>query len=117
MIGLIGSAVVLLGACFCVIGAIGLVRFPDVYTRGHAAGVIDALGAGLIFLGLIVLCFAPAGHGAVGMTEVLLAAKLMFILLFMWVTGTSASHAVAKAAWLAGVDPWTVEEGGGPSKD
>ena len=41
-----------LGAVFCVIGAIGLLRMPDFYSRTHPATVVDSFGAGLILVGL-----------------------------------------------------------------
>ncbi|MDP4994432.1 MAG: monovalent cation/H(+) antiporter subunit G, partial [Burkholderiaceae bacterium] len=43
-----------IGGIFCVIGAIGLLRMPDFFTRMHAASVIETLGAGLILFGLII---------------------------------------------------------------
>ena len=43
---------IIVGSVFCVIGAIGVIRLPDVYCRMHAAGIIDTVGIGLIFLGL-----------------------------------------------------------------
>ena len=43
----------LAGSMFCLIGGVGMLRLPDFYTRGHAAGVTDTLGAGLILLGLM----------------------------------------------------------------
>jgi multicomponent Na+:H+ antiporter subunit G len=116
MIATIGGAIVVLGGIFCVIGAVGLVRFPDVFTRLHAAGVTDTLGAGLVLFGLMVVSLDAGPEGTLGLTEALRVVKLGFILFFMWVTGTSAAHAVAKSAWLAGLDPWTADQDGDPSK-
>ena len=56
------------GGFFCVVGALGMLRMPDFYTRMHAASVIDTLGAGLILLGLMLQA---------GLT--LVAVKLLFI--------------------------------------
>ena len=42
------------GAIFCLIGAIGIIRLPDVYCRMHGGGIIDTLGIGLIFIGLLL---------------------------------------------------------------
>ena len=42
------------GIIFLLIGCIGLIRFPDFFTRLHAAGLIDTLGAGLILIGLVI---------------------------------------------------------------
>jgi len=82
------------GAYFTVVGAIGLVRMPDVYTRMHAASLIDTLGAGLILLGLLL----QAGFTLVGFKLVLLYVLLLF-------TTPVATHAVAQAALTAGIEP------------
>lgn len=82
------------GALFCLIGAIGVLRFPDVYSRMHAAGITDTLGALLVLLGLLLL----AGFS-------LAAAKIVFILAFLWMTSPTATHALAKAARHGGVHP------------
>ena len=82
------------GAGFCLIGAIGVLRFPDVYSRMHAAGITDTLGALLVLLGLLLL----AGFS-------LAAAKIIFILAFLWMTSPTATHALAKAARHGGVHP------------
>ena len=82
------------GAGFCLIGAIGVLRFPDVYSRMHSAGITDTLGALLVLLGLLLL----AGFSLAG-------AKLVFILAFLWMTSPTATHALAKAADHGGVHP------------
>ncbi len=110
------------GSLFLVTGAVGLLRFPDVYTRLHAAGVGDTLGAGLILAGLLVIptfgdhgwvVELAAGHGWHGAEHgVVTSFKLVSILFFMWVSGTTACHALAKSAHLAGVVPWRGVDGG-----
>jgi multicomponent Na+:H+ antiporter subunit G len=119
----VAGALLLLGTFGCVTAAVGVVRFPDAYTRLHAAGVGDTLGAGAILLGLAVWTVLGeagvvpelvAGRPEAAWTRLLVATKLGFILAFLWSTGTTACHALAKSAWLAGLVPWT--RGGGPSK-
>jgi multicomponent Na+:H+ antiporter subunit G len=90
------------GAAFCLIGAIGILRFPDVYSRMHAAGITDTAGAFSLLLGLMLLA---------GFTIAL--AKLIFILAFLWVASPTATHALAKAARHGGVHP---QLGGSESK-
>ncbi len=85
---------ILSGSVFVIIGGIGLLRLPDFYTRIHAAGITDTLGAWLILIGLML-------HE--GFT--LNAAKLAMLLFFMLITSPLASHALAKAAFLRGLDP------------
>lgn len=82
------------GAVFSVIGGIGMLRLPDFYTRMHAAGVTDTMGAWFILGGLICLA---------GLT--LVSAKLVLILFFLFLTGPTATHALIKTAWYAGVKP------------
>tara|TARA_R110002072_G_scaffold4663_6_gene32515 strand:- start:13963 stop:14292 length:330 start_codon:yes stop_codon:yes gene_type:complete len=90
------SAILLLSGCALgIIGAIGILRFPDFYTRMHAAGVTDTLCAGLFFGGLML-------H--FGLT--LASAKLLLIFLFMLFTCPTASHALAKSARHGGLEPW-----------
>ncbi|MCH9809290.1 MAG: monovalent cation/H(+) antiporter subunit G [Alphaproteobacteria bacterium] len=82
------------GSFFLVAGALGMLRMPDVYTRMHAASVIDTLGATLLILGLAIQA---------GFTLVTL--KLFFVLALLFFFGPVASHALAQAALYAGVEP------------
>lgn len=80
------------GAVFCIIGAVGLIRFTSFYDRTHAAGVTDTMGAGLILIGLIL----QAGPTLIGV-------KLAMILVFIYLTSPAVGHGVAKAAFSHGV--------------
>ena len=82
------------GSFFCLTGGVGLLRFPDFYSRIHSASLTDTLGAGLILVGLMF----QAGWGIV-------TAKLIMILVFSLLAGTTASHAMAKAALKSGLVP------------
>ena len=82
------------GSAFVIIGGIGVLRLPDFYTRIHAAGITDTLGSWLILVGLIL-------HE--GLT--LNTAKLTMLLFFLLATSPLASHALAKAAFIRGLDP------------
>ncbi len=87
------SAILLLtGAVFCVIGGIGVVRLPDLYSRTHAASITDTLGAGLMLLGLM-------GYGGFSLVTV----KLILIVVLLWVTSPTIAHALVKAAHAGGV--------------
>lgn len=77
----------LVGGAFGIIGAIGMLRFPDFYTRLHAASLTETLCAGLIILGLMLQA---------GLT--LITVKLLFIIGFIFFTSPTAGHALAKAA-------------------
>lgn len=85
---------ILLGSFLCISGGIGLLRFPDFYTRMHAVGVTDTLGAGMILVGLMILS-----------TDLLVFAKLVMVLLLTLLVGPTASHVLAKSAFHNGVIP------------
>jgi multicomponent Na+:H+ antiporter subunit G len=99
MLDLVSWVLVLAGSFFIVVGAIGVMRMPDVYTRMHAASVTDTLGAGLLFAGLMV----QAGWS-------LVALKLGFILALFFLMGPVATHALAQAALHSAVKPLLAED-------
>lgn len=82
------------GSFFCLTGVVGLLRFPDFFSRIHATSLTDTMGAGLILMGLMI----QAGWG-------LALPKLIMILFFSLLAGTTASHAMAKAALKSGLKP------------
>ena len=83
-----------IGSFALIVGALGVLRLPDVYTRMHAASITDTLGAGTIILGLIIQA---------GLT--LVAGKLFLILIFLFFTSPASSFALAHAALSSGVKP------------
>jgi multicomponent Na+:H+ antiporter subunit G len=87
------------GAFFCVVGGIGLHRLPDFFSRMHGAGITDTLGAGLVLGGLML----QAGLS-------LITIKLIFILGLLWLTSPTSTHAIAKAARAAGLEPVTGDD-------
>lgn len=86
------------GAFLAVVGGIGMLRMPDLYTRMHAASVTDTGGAILIIGGL--LCQAP---------DFPVAVRLLLVLVLLLFTGPTATHALAKAARRDGVEPLLAE--------
>ncbi len=84
----------LCGSMFCLTGAIGLFRFPEFFSRIHAASLTDTLGTSLILIGLML----QAGWS-------LALPKLILILVFSLLAATTASHAMAKAALKSGLRP------------
>jgi len=90
----IASGVLLAGGgFFCIVGAVGLLRMPDFFTRTHAASLIETLGAGLILAGLALQA---------GFTLALL--KLVILGLLILFASPTATHALAKAARERGVE-------------
>lgn len=91
------SWIFLLGGGFLgITGALGLFRFPDFYTRLHAASVTDTLCAGLIVSGLLLQA-----------TSAMMVFKLLLILLVLTYTSPTGAHALAKAARHGGLKPQT----------
>lgn len=88
------------GGLFLLIGGIGLLRLPDFYTRMHAAGIIDTMGAGLIMVGLMF-------QGGLTQTTV----KLILTILFIYFTSPIATHMLAKAAKHGKHEPLLGEQG------
>jgi len=84
------------GAFFILAGGIGLIRLPDVFCRVHAAGLTDTVGAGLMLTGLMLQAGAS-----------LITVKLVLIMAFLVFTSPTASYALAHAALLDGIKPWT----------
>ena len=93
-------ALLLGGSALMLIGGIGLYRLPDVYTRMHGAGIIDTLGAGMVFAGLMVQA---------GLT--LVTVKLGLIVVFLFFTSPTTTHALARAAQAEGVLPLLDDKG------
>lgn len=89
-----GSALCLVGAILCMIGTIGVMRFPDFYTRMHAASITDTSGATVILIGMALM--APGW---------LVVAKLVAIFWLLFLTSPASSHAVVNAAHTAGLQP------------
>ncbi len=91
---IVSSVLVIAGAIFAVIGGIGIIRLPDFFCRIHGAGITDTLGAGLILTGLMFL----SPHWIV-------TVKLLAILVLLWTTGPTSTHALANAALETGLRP------------
>lgn len=83
--------------------SVGLIRFPDFYTRMHAAGKGDTLSSGLLLAGIGLSYYHHShGHGA----ELVLA-KLVFIILFIFIGSPTATHAITLAGFKSKIKPWT----------
>jgi multicomponent Na+:H+ antiporter subunit G len=94
IIDILSGLCLLAGAIFSLIGAWGLLRMPDFYTRVHAASVLETLGAGFILLGLMLQA---------GLT--LVTVKLLIISILIYFASPTASHALARAAKVRGIKP------------
>jgi multicomponent Na+:H+ antiporter subunit G len=83
------------GSLFVIVGGLGMLRLPDFYTRVHAASVTDTVGSWLVLIGLMF-------QGGLS----LVTAKLVLVLVFLVMTSPLASHALTKAAFFHGLEPW-----------
>lgn len=83
------------GMVFVFSGTLGTLRLPDFFSRLHATGITDTLGLELILFGLIL----QAGFSQ-------LSLKLLMVGFFLFITSPTATHAIANAAYKAGVKPY-----------
>lgn len=84
----------MIGGFFSIVGGIGLLRLPDLFTRLHGGGITDTLGAGTILVGLMF-------QSGISLVTV----KLVMILFFLWITSPTSCHALARAALYSGMVP------------
>lgn len=90
----LGGFACIVGGLLCIVSAIGVLRFPDLYTRLHAASITDTSGAGLVLLGMALM----SPHW-------LVLVKVGCIFGFLLLTSATASHSLANAAHTAGLQP------------
>lgn len=100
VVDIAGWACLLGGSALVLIGALGILRLPDVFARMHGAGIIDTLGMGLLMIGMMIQA---------GITMV--TVKLILIVAFLLFTGPTATHALARAALHGGETPKVAEQG------
>ena len=85
---------IILGSIFAIIGAVGTLRFPDFWSRLHAASITDSGGMILLIIGMCLQAGAT-----------LITVKLLIIGIFLFITGPTATHAIANAALVTGLRP------------
>jgi len=88
-----------IGCFFIVVTSLGILRFPDFYSRLHPAGKTDTVGQTFVLIGLMV-------YEGFSMVSI----KLVIIVAFIFIASPTATHAVAQAAFLRGVVPWKKED-------
>ena len=84
----------IIGGFYLIVGSFGMIRLPDFWARLHGAGIVDTLATELFILGMIL----QSGWSIVTI-------KLILIGVFLFFTSPTSTHAVANAAWLAGLRP------------
>ncbi len=89
------------GLVFFTGGGIGIIRFPDFYTRLHPAGKLDTLGSLLMMIGISLYNL----HG-ISVNSVLTSIKIILIVVFIFLSSPTATHAIMDAGFRAGLRPW-----------
>ncbi|MEM6438778.1 MAG: monovalent cation/H(+) antiporter subunit G [Pseudomonadota bacterium] len=87
----LAALLVLAGAAFCLVAAIGVLRFEDVFMRLHASTKAGTLGAGLVMLGAALTLDGPGA-----------SARAAGVMAFLLLTAPVSAHVIARAAYLAG---------------
>ena len=85
---IVAGALISPGSFFFLVGVLGLLRMPDVFSRIHTTTKGDTLGVGLVIVGLMVLS---------GFTALTL--KLFITLVLVWLTTPTAAHLIAKSEY------------------
>lgn len=85
IVNIISIITMLLGAFFLLVGTVGLIRLPDVFSRMHATTKSDTLGLGLVLLGLIIY----QGFEIASL-------KILLIIIFLWLANPTAAHFIAR---------------------
>lgn len=93
------------GLLFFTGGTIGIIRFPDFYTRLHAAGKLDTMG---LFLSMLALAIYTIQGFTIG--TVLTGFKILLTVVFVFITSPTATHAIMDAGYRAGLRPWVKEQ-------
>lgn len=102
MIPWISALIIIAGFVFFLGGSIGMIRLPDFYSRLHAAGMLDTMGLFLSMTGLALYVMHDLTLG-----NILSAVKIVLIVVFVFISGPTATHAIVDAGVRAGLKPWT----------
>ncbi|MBN2125151.1 MAG: monovalent cation/H(+) antiporter subunit G [Deltaproteobacteria bacterium] len=90
------------GLLFFTGGGVGILRFPDFYTRLHPAGKLDTLGSLLMMLAIALFSLQPFTWAAL-----LTSLKIMLIVVFIFLSSPTATHSIVDAGLRAGLEPWS----------
>ncbi len=89
------------GLIFFLGGSVGILRFPDFYSRLHPAGKLDTSGSVLAMSGLALFVLFP-----ITLESVLTSVKILLIVVIVFLTSPTATHAIVDAGVRAGLEPW-----------
>jgi multicomponent Na+:H+ antiporter subunit G len=97
LISLLSDILLIAGSMFVIVGAVGIVRMPDFFTRLHAASVIETGGLFLLVLGMVL-------RSGISLASI----KLIFIALFIFFASPAATHAMVRSGLKSGLKPMTL---------
>ena len=100
---ILAAVFIVLGLIVFTGGSIGILRFPDFYSRLHPAGKLDSMGLLMTMTGMAIFTVQDFSLAAI-----LTALKIMLIVVFVFITSPTATHAIVDAGVRAGLEPWTV---------
>ena len=95
----VSIGLMLIGVFFLFVAAVGVLRFPDVYTRAHAVSLTDSLGALFLLTGLALY---------EGLSVNLI--KILVVLTLLYLLNPVIAHATVRSAYRSGVEPWRKED-------
>ena len=93
------SLLLFCGLVFFTGGTVGILRFPDFYSRLHPAGKLDTFG-------LVTTMGALSIYVMFSLNQPLTALKIVLIVVFVFITSPTATHAIVDAGMRAGLRPW-----------
>lgn len=95
------TMMLLCGLVFFTGGSIGIIRFPDFYSRLHPAGKLDTGG-----LVITMSAFALYTIQPLTLTALITSVKILLIVVFVFITSPTAIHSIVDAGVRAGLKPW-----------
>ena len=101
VMNMVVAALLICGLIFFTGGAVGILRFPDFYSRLHPAGKLDTMGSLFMLLALALFNLHPFS-----LTALLTSLKIVLILVFVFLASPTAIHGIVDAGVRAGLSPW-----------
>ncbi|MDZ7832792.1 MAG: monovalent cation/H(+) antiporter subunit G [Desulfobacterales bacterium] len=105
MISIVSMILIVSGLIFFAGGAVGILRFPDFYTRLHPAGKLDTMGLFMTLSGMALYVLTDFSLAAL-----LTALKIMLIVVFIFITSPTATHSIADAGMRSGLPHWSRDQ-------
>ncbi len=99
------TLLIICGLIFFTGGSLGIVRFPDFYSRLHPAGKLDTGGLVIIMLAFAIYTIEPMTLAAL-----ITSTKILLIAVFVFITSPTAIHAIVDAGVRSGLEPWKKKE-------